>query len=167
MPGWVSWAALCASARNRANAVGSAAAPAAGSPGAGSGRLSFTATGRPSRVSSARQTSPIAPSAILPSRRYRPPSAGGCGAPGAVTISLVALVGEDGLHDVAGDLGRVAGAAVPGVLQEHADRHGRRVVALLREAHEPAVVGAGVLRRPGLAGHLVAGQVGALAGAVG
>src|SRR5256885_8247533 len=101
MPGWASCAALCASARNRANAVGSAAGP----PCPGSARLTLTATSRPSRVSVARQTSPIAPSATLPSRRYRPPSSGGYGAPGPVTTSLVALVGEDGLHDVARDLG--------------------------------------------------------------
>src|SRR2546421_9581247 len=163
MPGWASCAALCASARKRANAVGSAAGP----PGAGSTRLTFTATSRPSRRSAARQPSPIAPSATLPSRRYRPPSSGGFGAPGPVTIPLVALVGEDGLHDVSRDLGGVAGAAVAGVLQEHADRDRGRVVALLCEAHEPAVVGAGVLRGPGLAGDLVARQVGALAGAVG
>jgi hypothetical protein len=69
MPGCWSPAVVSASRRKRSTADWSCAMSA--------GRI-FIATGRRSRRSTPRQTSPMPPAPIRPSRRYRPPSSSPC-----------------------------------------------------------------------------------------
>src|SRR4029453_8713981 len=153
-PGWLMVAMVRASPRNRSAKPGSSSS---------AGSRIFTATVRPSTSSVPRHTSPMPPPAMRSSRRYRPPRV----TPGLI-ISVPSPTGR-GLHDEPGDPGRLgAGVAAGHVLQHDAGRGDRLGTAVEREAEEPSVRvrTLGVLRRAGLAAHLEAVDLGALAGAV-
>src|SRR4051794_9332742 len=131
----------------------------------------FTATVRPSTVSSAFHTSPMPPVAIRSSSRYRPPRV----PPGVSMTCVPSLRGvgslnpQHRLHDLAADDGGVAAAVLAGPLEEHAHGH-LRVAGILVPgvSHEPAVLAAdrAVLGGAGLAAHLVAVDLGLGTGAV-
>src|SRR5665648_266264 len=165
MFGWDSWAELRASVRNRSRNPSSPA---------NSSRSTFTATSRASDSSCATQTSPMPPTAIRDTSRYRSPratpSAGFIASPpGRQRMSRSSQRRlDDGSGDRSGHCpaGRLV-AHAPAVLDDHRDSHAGGVGRC--ERGEPRVRG-GVLGGLGgtrLAGHLDPGDLGRPARAVG
>src|SRR4051812_46701513 len=120
-----------ASPRNRSAKPGSSSS---------AGSRIFTATVRPSTSSMPRHTSPMPPPAIRSTSLYRPPSVVPTLTICQPPASLGAPLGDDGLHHLARDPGRLAAAARARLLQEDGDRTQRLVVLVEHVADEPTVV---------------------------